>query len=183
VGVPGQAWSGVGDVPPPGAASSPASSRHWRRCGCYGGSCYARGGPRTTRNQECCSVARLTGGEGAPALRLGAPGSPRDLDSRSRNLPFPAYFSRSADGSRMLRAVSQTRRPVAIRITDLGEPRRLPRVPAKVPRLNRQGSFALGRGNASSCPFSDLAPRQTKPWGRGGKRPSKRCENPAFSGG
>jgi hypothetical protein len=33
-----------------------------------------------------------------------------------------------------------------------GASRPLPRVPAKVPSLNRHRPFALGRGNASSCP-------------------------------
>ena len=32
--------------------------------------------------------------------------------------------------------------------------RPLPSIPAKVPRLNRQRTFSLGRGNACSCPKS-----------------------------
>jgi len=91
VGVPGQAWSGVGDVPPnrrrffSGFVTPPDALRPlWPIALRRGGS--------TPRDRDCCSVARLTGGEGAPAPRLGAPGSPRDWDSRSRNLPFPANF-------------------------------------------------------------------------------------------
>jgi len=40
-------------------------------------------------------------------------------------------------------------------MTVYGATSSVPRVPAKVPRLNGQGTFSLGRGNASSCPISD----------------------------
>ena len=43
----------------------------------------------------------------------------------------------------------------ADRMTVYGATSSVPRVPAKVPRLNGQGTFSLGRGNASSCPISD----------------------------
>jgi len=37
-------------------------------------------------------------------------------------------------------------------MTAFGASRPLPRVPAKVPSLNRQRTLTLGGGNASSCP-------------------------------
>jgi len=44
---------------------------------------------------------------------------------------------------------------VSWRTAGIGASRPLPRIPAKVPSLNRQRPFSLGGGNGSSCPIAD----------------------------
>ena len=66
--------------------------------------------------------------KGVPANFSRSASPRRAIWVMTNRVPQAKGPKQKADGSRMLRAVSQTRRPVAIRVTDLGEPRRLPRV-------------------------------------------------------
>ena len=117
--------------------------------------------------------------KGVPANFSRSASPRRAIWVMTNRVPQAKGPKQKADGSRMLRAVSQTRRPVAIRVTDLGEPRRLPRVRAKVPRLNRHRPFALGRGNASSCRgFRMTAPSRAYPRAPGPSSESLQGRNP-----
>ena len=65
------------------------------------------------------------------------------------------YGSFFQEHLKVLRA--EGRSAIAGRMAGIGASRPFSRVSAKVPSLNRHRPFALGRGNASSCPITDLA--------------------------